>query len=117
MKEGNNQKIIESLSPNERKIIPFLNEKTLDKINDKTGLGKVAILRALEFLSNKNAVKLNQKQEKVIELGINGLIYKKQGLPERRLINFISEKKSVSLQDAIKYCGLNENDSKPHSVH
>ncbi len=112
MKEGNNQKIIESLSPNERKIIPFLNEKTLDKINDKTGLGKVAILRALEFLSNKNAVKLNQKQEKVIELGINGLIYKKQGLPERRLINFISEKKSVSLQDAIKYCGLNENEFK-----
>lgn len=106
------QKIIESLSPNEREIIPYLKKETIEDIDKKIELGKTAILRALEFLSNKNAVKLSSKQEKVIELGVNGINYLKKGLPERRLINIISEKTSISLQDAKKLSGLNDNEFK-----
>jgi len=104
--------ITESLSPNERAIIPYLKEKTLEEIDKKTELGKTAILRSLEFLSNKNILKLSSKQEKIIELGVNGINYLKKGLPERRLINIISEKASISLQEAIKLSGLNDNEFK-----
>ncbi len=112
-KQQNIQKIIESLSPNERKIIPYLKEGSLNKIKEKIeDLDKTAILRALEFLSNKGIVKLESKQKKVIELGINGLLYIKQGLPERKLMNLISEKNSLSLQEAKKQSGLSNNEFK-----
>jgi len=106
------QNIIESLSPNERTIIPYLNEKTLEAIDKKTDIGKTAILRALEFLSNKKAIEITQKQEQIIELGINGLNYVKKGLPERRLGNLIIEKNSISLKQAKKESELNDNEFK-----
>jgi len=105
-------KIVNSLSPNERKIIPYLKEPGMDSINEKINLGKTAILRSLEFLSNKKIVKLTSKKEKIIELGVNGLLYVKQGLPERRLINLVSDKNSISLSDAKKLSGLNDNEFK-----
>ncbi|MFA7707615.1 MAG: phenylalanine--tRNA ligase subunit alpha [Candidatus Pacearchaeota archaeon] len=111
-KQNDLNKIIESLSPNERAIIPFLNEKTLLNIDKKVNLGKTAILRALEFLSNKKLVEINQEQEKIIELGINGLNYLKNGLPERRLANSVIEKSSVSLKQAKQESALNDNEFK-----
>src|SRR4030042_6631849 len=111
-KQGNIQELIESLSPNERAIIPFLSEKTLSNIDEKIKLGKTAILRALEFLSNKKIIEIKQEQEKIIELGINGINYIKNGLPERRLINLIAEKAPFSLQDAKKLSELNDNEFK-----
>ena len=105
-------KIVESLSPNERKIIPFLEEKTMDNIAEKTNMDKAAILRSLEFLSNKDLIKIKSTEEKIIELGINGLLYVKQGLPERQLANLIIEKNSLSLQQAKEQSKLNENEFK-----
>ena len=112
-KQQNIQNLIESLSPNERKIIPHLKEGTLDKINREIeDLDKTAILRTLEFLSNKQVATLKTKQEKIIELGINGLRYIKEGLPERKLINLIAEKNSLSLQEAKKQAKLSDNEFK-----
>jgi len=104
--------IMESLSPNERAIIPYLKEKSIEDIDKKIGLGKTAILRALEFLSNKKIIEIKQEQEKIIELGINGINYLKKGLPERKLIHVLAEKNSVSLQDAKKLSELNDNEFK-----
>jgi len=106
------QKIIDSLSPNERKIIPHLKLGSLEKIDEATSLGKAAVLRSLEFLSNKNIIKIKHKQEQVIELGINGLLYIKQGLPERRLANLVAEKNSIALKEAQQLSKLNDNEFK-----
>jgi len=51
-------KLIESLSPNERKILPFL-QQDFDSVSAKSGLDKVSVLRALEFLNSK---KLQEKR-------------------------------------------------------
>ena len=107
------QKLIESISPNERKIIPFLKEGSMSRLSEKVpDLNKAGILRSLEFLSNKGVVKLTSKEKKSVELGVNGLLYVKQGLPERRLINLITEKNSISLGEALKQSKLNENEFK-----
>ncbi len=111
-KEVNMNEIIESLSPNERQIIPYLDKKDMEEIADAIDMNKAGVLRSLEFLSNKGLVNLNIRKTKVVELGVNGLLYKKKGLPERRLLNVISEKKSLSLADAIKASGLNDNEFK-----
>ena len=69
-------KTIETLSPLERKIIPYLREK-IDKIENHTGLDTTSVLRALRFLESKNIIKLETIKEAIIDLGINGIYYKK----------------------------------------
>ena len=108
----NIQNIIESLSPNERAIIPHLNKGTMQKVHEASELDKTSVLRALEFLSNKKAIEIKQEQEQIIELGINGLNYVKKGLPERRLGNLIVEKNSISLKQAKQESSLNDNEFK-----
>ena len=108
----NFKKIIESLSPNERKIIPFLKEGSMEGVAEKSELDKTSVLRSLEFLSNKKIVEFRIKQEKIVELGINGLLYIRNGLPERRLASLVGEKNSISLKDAMKLSGLNNNEFK-----
>ena len=77
----NKKKIIEYLSANEKKILPFLKEKNINDLCKKSNLDKVSALRALEFLQNKNIVKLSSEKKKLVEIGVNGALYKKKGLP------------------------------------
>ncbi len=68
--KGINKKIdrlAESLSPHELKILPHLEEQIAD-ICKKTNLDKVSVLRALEYLQNKEIVKLSYKKKKIILL-------------------------------------------------
>jgi phenylalanyl-tRNA synthetase alpha chain len=104
-----NLEIIESLSANERKILPYINKSFIEIINETT-MDEVAILRALEYLSNKKILELSITQTKIIELGVNGVIYKQKGLPERRLINLVASKKEISLEHAKKESELSENE-------
>lgn len=107
----NIKRILESLSPNERKILPHLSEPIID-ICKKSNLDKVSVLRALEYLQNKEAIKLRHKKTKIIEIGLNGALYKKKGLPERRLIELLDDKRIVALNDAQKEAGLNNEEFK-----
>jgi len=107
----NNQKIIESLSPHERKILPYLNED-ITEICKKSNLDKVSVLRALEYLQNKNLIKLNQEKKKIVDVGVNGALYRKKGLPERRFLNILGEKRILELNEAQKEIGLSEDEFK-----
>ena len=105
------EKIIESLSPNERKIIPYLNEDIND-ICKKTNLDKVSVLRALEYLQNKGLITLITTKKKFVELDVNGALYKKKGLPERRLLHALNEKRILSFEDAQKMSELSSEEFK-----
>lgn len=105
-------KIIESLSQNERKIIPYLREKNVEEISKKSKLDKTSVLRALDYLENKKVIKLNYNKKRKIEAGINGALYKIKGLPERRLLNLLNEKRIISLEDAQKEGNLSEEEFK-----
>jgi len=101
--------ILESLNANERKILQHLNEP-FEHIIKKSGLDEVAVLRSLEFLSNKKILELKIKSSKIIDLGVNGILYKQKGLPERRLINLLAEKKTISIEQAKKESELSDNE-------
>ena len=58
------ESIVETLSPIERKVVPFLAEKKISKIVEKSGLDETSVMRALQFLENKGIVKLELKKEK-----------------------------------------------------
>src|SRR4030042_1974344 len=95
-------RIIESLSPNEIKILSCLKERDVEKICEKSGLDRTSVLRALEYLSNKGIVLLSKSRKKTVEIGLNGALYRKKGLPERRLLNLMNEKRILMLEEAQK---------------
>lgn len=105
----NIEEILESLSENERKILPFLKE-SIKQIQEKAGLDETSTIRALQFLSNKNILKLTQEKKKIIDLDVNGILYEKKALPERRLL-FILDK-PISLEQAKKQAHLSDNEFK-----
>ncbi len=105
--------IIESLSPIERTILPLLNEHNFDRLVERSGMERVSVLRALEFLGSKKVIKLEIKKEKIVNLGSNGEVYRKKGLPERQLLKYIVNSKGrVSLSEAGKKSGLNDQEFK-----
>ena len=106
------QKIIESLSPNEVKVLPHIDTKEISEICKKTNLDKTSTLRALEFLKNKNIIELSYEKKQIIDLDINGILYKKKGLPERQLLNLLNQHKILTLQEAEKQSKLSSNEFK-----
>ncbi len=104
--------IITSLSPIERKILPLLDSKSIDELVERAKIDKTSTIRALQFLSNKGLVKLKYSKKKQVSLGTNGVLYKKNGLPERKLINLLAEHQTVSLQEASEKSGLSDNEFK-----
>ena len=109
-KKDSKNEIIESLSINERLILPFIKEKSIETIIQNSGLEEVAVLRALEYLSNKKIIILKTNSKKLVNLGVNGVLYKQKGLPERRLVSLMADKKSQTLEEAKKHAGLSDNE-------
>jgi len=105
------KEILESLSPIERKVLPYL-EEPFPAIFEKSGLDSTSALRALNFLQNKKLIELSEETEKTIELDINGVLYRKKGLPERRLLKVVADSKTISLEEAKKQSSLNDNEFK-----
>jgi phenylalanyl-tRNA synthetase alpha chain len=106
------KKIIESLSPNERKILPHLDEKSIEDICRKSNLDKVSVTRSLTYLQNKKILELSYIVKKIVDVGINGALYRKKGLPERRLMHLLNEKRIISLKDAQKESKLSDDELK-----
>jgi len=105
------KKISESLSPNEIKILPHLEEE-INEICKKSNLDKISVIRSLEYLQNKKIVKINSEKKQLVEIGINGALYKKKGLPERRLLNTLEEKKILTLDEAQNQSKLSKEEFK-----
>lgn len=81
------KKLAQSLTVYERKVLPYVNEKTTVKyLMEKTGLQEIEVLRALQWLVGKELIDLEDDVRKVISLDDNGHNYKDHGLPEMRFL-------------------------------
>jgi phenylalanyl-tRNA synthetase alpha chain len=110
--QENIQKILESLSPNEKKILPHLEEKELIEICKKSNLDKVSVIRSLEYLRNKKIIEISTEKKKIIDVDVNGALYRKKGLPERRLLDLLDERRIIKLEEAEKQSGLSKEEFK-----
>ena len=100
--------LVEGLHPLERKVVPFLDKvKTLSELVEKSKLQEVEAMRALQWLSNKNALKIISGEDEFAELDINGREYVKIGLPEKRFLIEIKEGPK-SVDDVLKRLGKDE---------
>jgi len=106
------ERIKESLSPIERKVLPRITENVdIDSLVDEE-LDKTTILRAITYLEKKGVVRTESSSKKVVDLGILGVNYFKKELPERVLLNKLSEVSSIPVNEIKNTCSLNENEAK-----
>ena len=106
------EEVIQTLNPDERAILPYLEEGDLGKIADKSDLDKTKVFRALQFMSNKGILKLKTEEKQIVDLGDNGVYYKKHGLPERKLLNIVAETAPIDLDQSQKQAKLSKNEFK-----
>ncbi|OYT38221.1 phenylalanine--tRNA ligase subunit alpha [Candidatus Pacearchaeota archaeon ex4484_31] len=104
------KKVLLSLSTLEKKIIPFLHLGSVEKIKKESMLDETSIKRALSFLELKGVVRIKREKKKVVDLGTNGILYKRKGLPERTLLSLLVEKKQLELEEAKRLSNLTENE-------
>lgn len=103
--------VLEKLSPLERKVVPHL-QLPYEKIQEKTGLDDVSLTRALKFLENKGVLKIDVQTKTIVDLGTNGVYYKKNHLPERSLLLVLEEQNHLLLEEARKRSKLSDNEFK-----
>src|SRR3989344_6057741 len=87
------QPLISKLHPFERKVLPLLKqEKEFSKLVQHSGLQEVEVMRALQWLENKQVLKLQTEEKKVVSLDKNGLKYQREGLPEKKFLQVLTDK-------------------------
>ncbi len=86
------KKIGRTLSPLERKVFPYLKDfSNFEDIVKASGLKDVEVMRALQWMSNKDVLKINEQIKEMVVLDKNGILYYKLGLPEKRFILSIKD--------------------------
>ncbi|MBW2979970.1 phenylalanine--tRNA ligase subunit alpha [Candidatus Woesearchaeota archaeon] len=87
------EKLINTLHPLERKVLPVLTKvNRLTEIAKETKLQEVEVMRALQWLQNKGVIKIKEDLKELVNLGANGKRYAKEGLPEKRFLEAVKEK-------------------------
>lgn len=104
-------KLIDTLHPLERKVLPALQElDSVEEITKKTGMQGVEVMRALQWMQNKKIVVLNEELKEVVELGENGKKYLKEGLPEKRLGETLNDKEFTDLESRYNQANINKEE-------
>jgi len=93
------QKIVEKLHPLERKVLPLLDRfSSFDDLVMQSKLKDVQVMRSLQWLQNKNLIKIEETTQDIADLSKNGKVYMKEGLPERRFLQFLKKGKVIVAQ-------------------
>ena len=101
------EKLAAKLHPLERKVLPLIAKaKNFSDLSKLSKLIEIEVMRALQWLQNKDIIKLNQEVKDLVELGKNGKDALKRGLPEKRFLSALSSSSSVSNDDLKKKADL-----------
>jgi phenylalanyl-tRNA synthetase alpha chain len=78
---------------------------SVEEVVRKSGLEHIMVMRALQWLSNKEIVTVTFSQKTMIDLDENGLVNKEKGFPEKRLL--LALKKGSATMQRLEASGLN----------
>ncbi|HIJ11740.1 TPA: phenylalanine--tRNA ligase subunit alpha [Candidatus Woesearchaeota archaeon] len=82
--------LIAKLHPLEREVIPHLALQTLHEITKSAGMKDIEVIRAFQWLENKNVLSIITEKVTLISLDKNGKLYKEHGLPEKIFLSVLS---------------------------
>ncbi len=105
------KKIINSLHRLERIVLPVLDRfDDIKGISESTGLKEVEIMRALQWLQNKDIIMLKEELRDVIDIDTNGKKYLKSELPEKRLLKAL-KKSPINITQIKTKAGLEKQEA------
>jgi len=105
-------RLIAKLSTLERKILPHLKEGIeFNELVEISKLKDVEVMRALQWLENKESIHIKEKIFNLIILGENGKNYVQKGLPELRFIKVL-DKKGKTFEEIGKEADLSQEELK-----
>jgi len=100
LKEKNIEKIAYSLSEKEKEILKYIVEKKpINEIVSLTNLDETTVKKSLLFFENRGIIRIEYKTIEIVDLDKNGIVYLKNGLPERILANILMEKEEIDLKE------------------
>ncbi len=88
-----------------------LKKIKFEELVKETGLDQVAVMRAVLWLQSKGLVKLHEREKNIVKLSDTGKKYAKIGLPERRALRVLRERKKITLDDLRRV--LSEEEIRP----
>ncbi|MFQ5475255.1 MAG: hypothetical protein ACE5DM_05460, partial [Candidatus Nanoarchaeia archaeon] len=102
--------LAETLHPLERAVLPLIaKHASLDSLVSASKKKEVEVMRAVQWLENKNIVDVKVEELEIVELANNGIIYAEKGLPERRFLQAI-EKDALDKLSIQKKASLKEEE-------
>ena len=106
-------KIINELHIYEKKLLKELeiNENaTPDEIAENTGLNIKSVMSAAGSLASKGIIIVNKETKEKFSLTENGKKYAEIGLPERRILKVLQDKKQLAMKDLASLEGLDKKE-------
>ena len=101
--------ILSQLHPLERKLLPFLEKHSaVDDLVKASGMKDIEVIRALQWLTNKNILTIKDETKEFLILDKNGILYLTKGLPERRFLAVLA--KEMSLKEIERKADLNKEE-------
>lgn len=91
------KKTIFSLHPLERKVLPYLDIKSIKEISEKSKLSEAEIVMGIQLLAQKKFANYIKEEHTLVHLDKHGEKYAKKDLPEVKLLKELGdEKKAIS---------------------
>ena len=103
------KKTISELHIYEKKLLKELEanpEATPSQIAERTGMDIKSVMSAAGSLASKDIIEMHKDVQKIYSLTSDGLEYAEHGLPERRILEVLAEKKEISMKDLSKEAGI-----------
>ncbi len=109
--------VIAKLHPLERAVIPALKtEFSLDGLVNASKLKEIEVMRALQWLENKQLLTIHAETHDIVSLDTNGKRYAREGLPEKRFLavlgddfkglNVVIKKSKLTREEATACIGI-----------
>ena len=107
-------KTINELHIYEKKLLKELeanSEATPEEIAENTGMDIKSVMSAAGSLASKDIIAVDKKVQKTYSLTEDGLHYANHGLPERKILDVLAEKKQIQMKDLASETGIDKREA------
>ena len=108
------EKTINELHIYEKKLLKELeaNEKaTPEEIAENAGMDIKAVMSAAGSLASKDIIEVDKKVQETYSLTENGMDYAQHGLPERKILDVLVEKKEINMKNLADETGIDKREA------
>ena len=110
----NIKKTINELHIYEKKLLKELEanpEATPEEIAENTGMDIKSVMSAAGSLASKDIIEMHKDVEEVYSLTDDGKQYAEGGLPERKILNVLADKKEINMKDLADETGIDKKEA------